>query len=112
MDPTPYLDRLTDDEGLTRGLAEEEAMAMLRALADKVRAIVAKSSNEGDATRKVEALCQRARHIADVVVAVQSGREAHARELAARHRLDLPDGKLTAAGLFPGLLKQLGSPGG
>ncbi|HJZ60032.1 MAG TPA: hypothetical protein VKE74_34130 [Gemmataceae bacterium] len=112
MDPTPYLDRLTDDEGLTRGLVEEEAMALLRTLVDKVRAIVAKSSDEGDATQKVEVLCRRARDIGNVMEAMRGGSEAQVREFAMHHRINLPAGKLTAAVVFPTLLAQLGSPGG
>src|SRR5262245_11926718 len=99
MDPTPYLDRLTDDEGLTSGLVEDEAMALLRTLADKVRAIAATSKPDGEVSRKVEALSRRARDLGNVLQAVRAGREAQAREIAAHHRIDLPAGTLNAAGL-------------
>ena len=67
MDPTPLLDRITDDEGLTAGLDEPEAMALVQELADRVRRIAAEARDAADARRQTEALCRRARTTAKAI---------------------------------------------
>ena len=69
MDPDPLLDRVLDDEGITAGLDEAEAMALLRAASDRVRSIAATTNDVAAARRDVELLCRRARQIADAVAA-------------------------------------------
>ena len=73
MDPTPLLDRVLDDEGLTAGLDEAEASSLARALADRVRAVAAAARNADDARRKTDALCRRARAIATEVRSAKPG---------------------------------------
>jgi hypothetical protein len=78
MDPTPLLDRVLDDEGLTAGLDEPEASSLIRALADRVRAVAAATSEADDARRRTDALCRRARQIATEVRAAKPGQAAAA----------------------------------
>jgi hypothetical protein len=73
LDPTPLIDRVLDDEGLTSGLDEPEAMLLLRALTDRVRA-AAMAATDGDVARQAtESLCRRARQIAAEVRAAKTG---------------------------------------
>ena len=65
MDPAPLLDRILDDEGLTAGLDEPEAMLLIRTLTDRVRRMAAGAENAAAARRQTEALCRRARQIAE-----------------------------------------------
>src|SRR5262245_15946259 len=104
MDPTPFLDRLTDDEGLTRGLDETEAMSLLAALADAFRAIAARSTDAARANRDVEDLCRRVRQLGEVMAAARAGSETEVRELATRHQFTWPE---DASGLFEELLRQV-----
>ena len=69
MDPTPLLDRITDDEGLTAGLDEPEAMLLVRELAERARKIASRSSNLVEAQQRTEALCRRARAAVKTVAA-------------------------------------------
>jgi hypothetical protein len=69
MDPGPLLDRVLDDEGITSGLDEREAMVLLRALTDRVRAVAAGTNNASRATKQVDDLCRRARRIAQAIAA-------------------------------------------
>jgi hypothetical protein len=64
VDAAPLLDRILDDEGLTAGLDEAEAMALIRALSDRVRKTAAGTADAGIAQQKTEALCRQARQIA------------------------------------------------
>lgn len=73
MDPTPLIDRVLDDEGLTAGLAEPEAILLIRSLTDRVRAAAASTRDEEVTRRRTEALCQRARQIAAEVRAAKPG---------------------------------------
>ena len=50
VDPAPLLDRVLDDEGITAGLDEAEAMTLLRAVSDRVRSIAA-ATNAAAAAR-------------------------------------------------------------
>jgi hypothetical protein len=69
MDPGPLLDRVLDDEGITSGLDEREAMALVRAVSDRVRALAADTNDAARATTLVNDLCRRARQIADAIAA-------------------------------------------
>ena len=64
MDATPFLDRILDDEGLTADLDESDAMALLKAVADRVRVVASTSNDASHAHRLVEELCKRARETA------------------------------------------------
>ena len=63
MDPDLLLDRVLDDEGLTAGLAEADAMLLVRTLSDRVRTVAAGSRDMGTAKRKVDELCRQARQM-------------------------------------------------
>ena len=107
MDPRPFLDRITDDEGLTAGLDEERAMLMIRALADHVRALADNARDSSDLSRRVESLCRRARQACDVIRALSDVGEPEARRIATRHGFTWPSGRDP----FPGLIAQLDRPG-
>ena len=72
MDPTPLLDRILDDEGLTAGLDEPQAMLVVRELSDRVRRIAAETTDPALARRKTEVLCRQARATAKAVAADSS----------------------------------------
>jgi hypothetical protein len=67
VDPTPLLDRVFDDEGITSGLDEAEAETLLKAVAERVKAIAAKAPDYPTAQSMVETLCRKARDIARTV---------------------------------------------
>ncbi|HKA06043.1 MAG TPA: hypothetical protein VKD71_02215 [Gemmataceae bacterium] len=69
MDPGPLLDRVLDDEGITSGLDEREAMALVRAVSDRVRALAAGTNDASRAAKQVNDLCRQARQIAEAVAA-------------------------------------------
>lgn len=73
MDPTPLIDRILDDEGLTAGLDEPEAMLLLGALTERVRAAATAASSDAAGHRQSELLCRRARQIAAEARAAQAG---------------------------------------
>jgi hypothetical protein len=69
VDPSPLLDRILDDEGLTAGLDEPEASLLIRALAKRVRDIAARAADPESARRQTEVLCRLARTTARAVAA-------------------------------------------
>jgi hypothetical protein len=73
VDPTPLIDRILDDEGLTAGLDEPEAMRLIQALTNRVRAAAESAPNGDAARRQTEVLCRRAREIAAKVRATPTG---------------------------------------
>jgi hypothetical protein len=88
MDPGPLLDRVLDDEGMTSGLDEREAMALVRAVSDRVRALAAGTNDASRAAKQVNDLCRWARSIAEAIAA--SGTTGPARaELLQRKLNDL-----------------------
>jgi hypothetical protein len=72
LDPTPLLDYILDDEGLTAGLDEPEAMLLVRELSERVRRIAAESTDPALARRKTDVLCRQARATAKAVAADSS----------------------------------------
>jgi hypothetical protein len=76
MDPTPLIDQVLDDEGLTAGLDEREAMLLVRALTDRVRTMAGRVSDPATGRRLAEVLCQRARQIAATARAAPAGQAA------------------------------------
>jgi hypothetical protein len=76
LDPTPLLDRILDDEGLTEGLDEPEAGVLLRELAERVRRVAADTTDPALARRKTEVLCRQARAAAKAVAADTSADKA------------------------------------
>ena len=64
VDANPLIDRVLDDEGLTAGLAEADAMLFIRALTVRVRELAAHATDAATAKRKVDEICRRARGIA------------------------------------------------
>jgi hypothetical protein len=73
VDPTPLIDRVLDDEGLTTGLDEPEAVLLIQTLTERVRAVAASAANGDVARRKTEALCRQACQIATEVRAAKPG---------------------------------------
>jgi hypothetical protein len=73
VDPTPLIDHILDDEGLTDGLDEPEAILLVRALTDRVRTAATSSTNADIARRQTEALCGWARKIAAEVRIAKPG---------------------------------------
>ena len=69
MDPSPLLDRILDDEGLTAGLDEPQATALVRELAARVHRIAADARDPAEARRQTEILCRQARGAAEAVAA-------------------------------------------
>jgi hypothetical protein len=107
MDPSPFLDRILDDEGLTGDLDEAEATVLVRALVERVRAIAAGSADRGAVHTRVQALVGRARQIAAVVAATRDHGTTEGRAVAARHGLRWPAGATTPAAVLEGLLAEL-----
>jgi hypothetical protein len=107
MDPAPLLNRVLDDEGLTAGLDEPEAMLLVEAVTGRVRDLAARAVDAATAARRVEELCRRAREIAGVASARRDAGEPAARELAARYRLRWPAGAITAREVVGRLLAAL-----
>jgi hypothetical protein len=69
MDPGQLLDRVLDDEGIASGLDEREAMTLVRAVSDRVRALAAGTNDASRAAKQVNDLCRQARQIAEAVAA-------------------------------------------
>jgi len=86
MDPGPLLDRVLDDEGIASGLDEREAMALVRAVSDRVRALAAGTNDASRAAKQVNDLCRQARQIAEAVAA--SGTTGPARADLMQRKLD------------------------
>jgi hypothetical protein len=78
MDPAPLIDRILDDEGITADLDEDEAMALLRALSERVRELAGATEDAAAARREVDLLARRGRQIADKVTAKPAGAERSA----------------------------------
>jgi len=76
VDPSPLIERILDDEGLTAGLAEPEATLLIRSLIDRVRAMACDTSDPALAARQSEALCRQAHHIALAASSVPPGESA------------------------------------
>jgi hypothetical protein len=74
VDPASLLDRVLDDEGITAGLDEAEAMTLLRVVSDRVRSVAAATNDAAAARREVNSLCREARKIADAVAAEDSAK--------------------------------------
>jgi hypothetical protein len=64
VNPEPLIDRVLDDEGITAGLAEADAMLLIRTLTDRIRGLAAHTKNAATARRKVDDLCRQARQMA------------------------------------------------
>lgn len=58
MDPTPFQERILNDEGLTTNLEEEDAIRLLRAISHRIGIIAEKGSSEQVVSQKVDALCR------------------------------------------------------
>jgi hypothetical protein len=61
VDAAPFLDRISDDEGLTAGLDEAEAIALVKSLVARVRELAERSEDAALVRRQVEELCREAR---------------------------------------------------
>jgi hypothetical protein len=92
MDPGPLLDRVLDDEGITSGLDEREAMAVVRAVSDRVRAVAAGTNDAARASKLVNDLCRRARQVAEAVAVSETTGPARA-ELLQQKLSDLDRGR-------------------
>jgi hypothetical protein len=90
VDAGLLLDRVLDDEGLTAGLDEPEAMLLVQTLSARVRKLAAESGDEATAQRQVDELCRTARKISDVVSTFRDAGEATARTTAGRYGFTWP----------------------
>ena len=109
MDATPYLEQIADDEGLTDGLADEEATVLLRWLRARLTKDLAPIRDAATGDKAAQKLFERTRAIAKFIDAYSYGgdeKAAEARRLAlglAEPLTSLPDDavalarKLTAA---------------
>jgi hypothetical protein len=100
MDAGLLLDRILDDEGLTSGLDEPEAMALIELLTTRVRQVAEATTDAALARRQTDDLCRRARQIGQVAVTLRDEGEAAARSMAERHNLRWPAGAGTPANLI------------
>jgi hypothetical protein len=64
VDADLLLDRILDDESLTAGLAEADAMLLIRTVGDRVRRLAKQVKDPGTAKRKVDDLCRKAQQMA------------------------------------------------
>jgi hypothetical protein len=110
MDPSPLLDRVLDDEGLTAGLDDPEASALVRAISDRVRGLATSAADEDAARRQTEVLCRRARQISQVAITLRDKGEPAARELAAAHGLRWPQGAASAGDVVHRMVGALDRP--
>jgi hypothetical protein len=67
MDGAPFLDRILDDEGLTAGLDEAEAIALIKGLIARVRQLADRSEDKALVRQQVEEWCREARQHSRVV---------------------------------------------
>ena len=104
MDAGLLLDRVLDDEGLTAGLDEPEAMLLVQALSARVRKLAAESGDEARAQSQVNELCRTGRKISDVVSTFRDAGEATARTTAGRYGFAWPAGVKNPAELLTRLL--------
>jgi hypothetical protein len=81
VDPSPLFDRVLDDEGLTAGLDEADAMLLIRALCDRVKQVAARVSDSATGRRKTDVLCRQARTIAKTAAAAAAPAGSTAAEL-------------------------------
>src|SRR3954453_22041379 len=70
MDAKRFLDHLSGDEGLTDGIADAEAKAILTWVRATVKAVVAKAKDEDAAWKATRDAAERARGITKVVAAL------------------------------------------
>jgi hypothetical protein len=80
MDATPYLDRIADDEGLTDGLADDEAALLLRWLRKRIEKGLAPLKDAAAAEKAAESLFERTRAIARFIDARCYGGDEKAAE--------------------------------
>jgi hypothetical protein len=92
MDAAALLERVLDDEGLTAGLDEPEATALIQAVTARVRALAAATGDAALARRQTEEVCRVARAIARTAATFRDAGEAGARAVAAQNGLPWPRG--------------------
>jgi len=107
MDPAPLLDRALDDEGLTAGLDEPEAGMLVRAVADRIRALAAATNDAALARRQAEQVCRLARQIGRAAAVFRDAGEPAARAATDRDRLPWPAGATTPGEVVRRLLPVL-----
>ena len=104
MDPTPFLDRVLEDEGLTGSLDEAEATVLVGELITRVKKLAASSHDVAAIDRQVNDLCRRGRQVADVVAAQRDRGEATAKTMATSNGFEWP---ATSENLLHDLIVQL-----
>jgi hypothetical protein len=104
VDAAPLLDRVLDDEGLTAGLDEAEAMLLVQALSARVRKLAEEVKDDATARQQVDDVCRTARKISDVVSTFRDAGEATARTTAGRYGFRWPVGIKNQAELLGRLL--------
>jgi hypothetical protein len=112
MDPAPLLERVLDDEGLTAGLDEPEAMLVVDALTKRVRTLATGTTDAAQAQRQTDELCRVARQVAQVATSLRDQGEGAARAAAAQGGLRWPAGAATPGEVVRRLLPALDRRGG
>jgi hypothetical protein len=107
MDPAPLMERVLDDEGLTDGLDEPEAMLLVDALTRRVQALAAGTTDAAQARRQTDDLCRLARQVAQAAASLRDHGEAAARAEAAQSGLRWPAGAKTPGEVVRRLLGAL-----
>ena len=107
MDPAPLVERVLDDEGLTAGLDEPEAMLLVEALTKRVRTLATGTTDAAQARRQTDELCRVARQVAQAAASLRDQGEAAARAAAAQSGLRWPAGATTSGEVVRRLLGAL-----
>jgi hypothetical protein len=110
VDARLLIDRVLDDEGLTAGLDEAEASALVQALTERVTRIANTAKDETTAERRTNEVCQRGRKIAKVVCAFRDDGAEASRKLAHSYAFTWPAGTLTVSDLTRHLIGELDCP--
>ena len=110
MDARLLVERVLDDEGLTAGLDEPEASALVRALTDRVTRIAHTAKDETTAERLTNEVCKLGRKVAKVVSTFRDDGEAAARKLVHKFAFTWPAGTPTVHDLTRHLIGELDRP--
>lgn len=104
MDPTPFLERVLDDEGLRADLDDQEGMLLVQSLIERIKQMA--NAGQCDAVR-VEDLCRRARSVARTVAVTRDEGEAAGRAAAAASGLRWPSQAANLGQLVQEFMRQI-----
>ena len=105
MDPQPFIELVTEDEGLTGDLDEEGASSLVSELTDAVRRIVSACSTPNQAETRVAAARNSGRALARIAAKLQDGDPDAARAMAQARGWAWPAGGAASAADLIGKLK-------